>query len=91
MILQFFIVVFSCSAIWLVNRKEEWSKYGYLCGMLGQPFWLYSTYTTEQWGIFALSLFYLYSWSQGFKNYLWNDFKTFCKKCYSNFGKTTSG
>ena len=69
MIVQIAIMVFGASAIWLVSRKETWKRWGYILGLLGQPFWIYESYTNEQWGILAMTLFYAYSWTQGILNY----------------------
>jgi len=56
-------------AIWLTQQSNEgWKKYACILGLLGQPFWFYSAYMAEQWGILALTLFYTYSWFVGFKN-----------------------
>jgi len=56
-------------AIWLTQQKREgWKKYACLFGLAGQPFWFYSSYQAEQWGIFCLTFFYTYSWFIGFKN-----------------------
>jgi len=65
------IMIFCCgaSAVWLVGRTESWRKWGYITGFCGGPFWLYITAINNQWGIFALSLFYSYSWGQGIYNY----------------------
>ena len=68
---QFFIMIFGCSAIWLVSRKEDYRKWGYLIGLISQPFWFYSSYKAEQYGIFFLSLFYTYSWTQGVYNFIY--------------------
>jgi len=65
---QIAIAVLGATAIWLVGRREHWRKYGYLVGLLSQPFWLYASYKAEQWGIFALSIWYGYCWIQGLKN-----------------------
>jgi len=69
MIFQILIFVFGASAIWFVSRKEKWKRVGYILGLLGQPFWIITSVEKEQWGILALSLFYIYSWSQGIYNY----------------------
>lgn len=66
---QVFILLSSCSAIWFVGRKEEWKRWGYIFGMIGQPFWLIETFKGEQWGIFVVCLWYTYSWGQGIWNY----------------------
>ena len=63
------IAILGGSAIWLVGRKEKWGRWGYIFGLLSQPFWLYSAYTNKQWGIFTLSMWYTYSWCQGIYNY----------------------
>jgi hypothetical protein len=56
-------------AIWLSQQsKEEWKKYACIFGMIGQPFWFYSAYKAQQWGIFILCFFYAYSWIMGFYN-----------------------
>lgn len=59
------ILVFSALAIWFVSRPEKWSRWGYIFGMLSQPFWLFETFHQQQWGMFALSIFYTYSWTMG--------------------------
>jgi hypothetical protein len=69
MIVQIGIMIFGASAIWFVGRKEAWRRWGYILGLLGQPFWIYSSITTEQWGILILTLFYMYSWGMGVWNY----------------------
>jgi len=56
-------------AIWLSQQSNEgWKKFACLFGIVGQPFWFYSAYQAEQWGIFVLCFFYLYSWGLGVYN-----------------------
>ena len=55
----------SGSAIWFLSRTEKWKRWGFIVGIFGQPFWLYSTIKAEQWGIVALTIFYTYSFAQG--------------------------
>lgn len=56
-------------AIWLSqDKRERWRKYACLFGLAGQPFWFYSAYSTEQWGIFILCTFYTWAWLKGFRN-----------------------
>ena len=66
---QLGILLFGCPAIWFVGRKEDWKRWGYILGMCSQPFWFYTSISKGQWGIAVLSLWYLYSWSQGVYNY----------------------
>lgn len=68
-ICQIWILIFGCLAIWFVSRREHWMRWGYIFGLIGQPVWVYVTFVSEQWGMFLLTWFYVYSWSQGIYNY----------------------
>tara|TARA_R110000851_G_scaffold297051_1_gene452273 strand:- start:210 stop:434 length:225 start_codon:yes stop_codon:yes gene_type:complete len=66
---QIAIALTGLTAIFLTQQsKESWKKYACLFGLAGQPFWFYSAYTAEQWGIFVLCVGYTFCWLQGFKN-----------------------
>jgi hypothetical protein len=66
---QIAIALTGAVAIWLSQQSNDrLKKYACLLGIIGQPFWFYATFKAEQWGIFALSFFYTYSWFVGFKN-----------------------
>lgn len=66
---QLLIAVTGAVAIYLTQQKnEKLKRYACLFGIAGQPFWFYSAYTAEQWGIFVLCIFYLYAWLLGFYN-----------------------
>lgn len=41
-------------------------RYACLFGLASQPFWFYATWKAQQWGIFALSFLYAFSWMRGF-------------------------
>lgn len=66
---QLAIFFLGCSAIWVIGRREEWNRWGYILGLCSQPFWLWTSIINEQWGIAVLSLWYAYSWGQGVYNY----------------------
>lgn len=69
MIVQGCIFIFGMSAIWLANdARPDVRRFGCICGLIAQPFWYYETWTNGQWGIFASSFFYTYSWARGFYN-----------------------
>lgn len=59
------IVLLSGAAIWLVGRPEDWRRWGYIVGLAGQPLWLWVTWREGQFGLFLLSLWWLYAWGQG--------------------------
>jgi hypothetical protein len=66
---QTWIFLFGGAAIWLVGRLENWKKWGYVVGLMGQPAWYYASLQSQQWGIMLLSIWYTYSWCQGIYNY----------------------
>lgn len=69
MIDQMMIALTGCVAVFLTQQNNaKWKKYAPILGLIGQPFWFYTTYTNEQWGIFVLSFFYTYSWGLGVYN-----------------------
>jgi hypothetical protein len=68
MIPQIAIFIFGASAIYLVSRDDKFQKWGYIMGLLGQPFWIYVTFTNDQWGILAMTIAYTLSWCNG----IWN-------------------
>lgn len=39
--------------------------------LISEPFWLYSSWNSRQWGIFALSLWYAFSFINGIYNHWW--------------------
>jgi len=81
MLIQIIITICGISSIWLVGRKENWRKYGYVIGLVAQPFWFIWAYQTESWGILIMSIFYAYSWAQG----VYNHFEEFKKRIHKVF------
>ena len=66
---QIAVMIFGAGAIWLVGRKEHWRRWGYIFGLIGQPFWIYSFISNHQYGMLAMTAFYTYSWAMGIYNY----------------------
>lgn len=65
---QIMIALTGVIAIWLSQDKShDFRKYACLFGLVGQPFWFYSSFQAEQWGIFILCFGYTYAWWKGFK------------------------
>lgn len=48
------IFIFGASAIILVARKNRW---GFVMGLLSQPFWFISSFQARQWEFLLLALF----------------------------------
>jgi hypothetical protein len=63
--IQLGILLFGCSAIWLVGRPESWRRWGFIFGLCSQPLWFYMSIKSGQWGVVVLSCLYAYSWAQG--------------------------
>lgn len=71
MLEQIAISVFGVSAIWLSqDTKPLLRRIAPVLGLAGQPFWLYSSWTADQWGIFLLSIAYTVAWARGCRNAL---------------------
>ena len=66
MIAQLMIAIFGVTAV-VLSQSEllERRKWAGIFGLVGQPFWFYAAWTTEQWGIFALCILYTLSWGKG--------------------------
>lgn len=69
MINQIAIFILGGLGVFLVGTTGRWQKYGYVFGLLSQPFWFYSVWQSQQWGMFAICIVYLFSWINGFRNY----------------------
>lgn len=70
MIEQIFIAVTELIAIWLLqDKRKEFRKWSCVFGLLGQPFWFYSSYQAHQWGAFVLCFFFTAAWLKGVKDY----------------------
>jgi hypothetical protein len=70
MIAQVGIALFGVLAIFLVGMKGRRRTLGFVLGLAAQPFWFWTTYENQQWGIFALSIAYTFSWANGLRNCL---------------------
>lgn len=69
MIDQIGIAVLGVSAVGLSQAKSPKARrWAPIFGVLGQPFWFYTTFVAEQWGIFALTFLYTAAWGRGVYN-----------------------
>ena len=68
LVCQVIIAIFGLLAIILVARNNRW---GFVVGILQQPFWFFTSAVNEQWGIFLLSIAYLFSWTYGVYRNFW--------------------
>lgn len=63
---QIIIMLSSCVAISLLTTgTEKARRVGSLIGLIGQPFWLWSTFEAGQWGMFVVSAWFTYRYIVG--------------------------
>ena len=69
--LQLVIGVLGLAAAWLLGLPpgHAWAKWGFVAGLVAQPFWFLATWRARQWGMFACALFYTGAWVQGIVNH----------------------
>jgi 8-oxo-dGTP diphosphatase len=73
-IMQCGLFTLGAVAIFLIARKNKW---GFVVGLLSQPFWFATSIINHQWGIFVLNFFYTVSFAYGI--YQWFFKKNFKK------------
>lgn len=69
-IAQIGIAIFGVTAIILVAKKNKW---GFVFGLISQPFWLITSFLNKQWGVFFLSMIYVFSWALGVYEWFFKD------------------
>ena len=67
-IAQVGIAIFGITAIILVAKKNKW---GFVCGLASEPFWLITAILHQQWAVFLLSIIYVFSWAFGVYNWFY--------------------
>ncbi|MEA3465525.1 MAG: hypothetical protein U9R29_05900 [Thermodesulfobacteriota bacterium] len=67
---QIAIALTGVTAIWLSqDSRKQWRRYSCVFGLVGQPFWFYSSWKAQQWGVFVLCFFYTWAWIRGLRLY----------------------
>jgi nicotinamide riboside transporter PnuC len=56
------IALLGVSSIFLVAKKNKW---GFVLGLLSEPFWFVTTIINKQWGIVFLNFIYAGTWILG--------------------------
>ena len=64
------LAVFGITAIILVAKKNKW---GFVFGLLSQPFFFITSYINAQWGLFLLNIAYTLSWIYGIYNWFFKN------------------
>ena len=81
-VIQVVITITGAIAIWAVNNPNpRISRYGCIFGLIGEPFWLYTSWTTGAWGIFILACIYTGCWAMGcYHNWIASFVKSACER-----------
>lgn len=74
-ICQIVISITGVTALFLMAKGNRW---GFVVGLISQPFWFITTYQHQQWGIFGISFVYTANWIYGIYNWFFN--KNFIRK-----------
>lgn len=70
LIAQVAIFVFGLSAVALVGvRQHKMRRWGYVLGLISQPFWFYTLTVNHQYVLLAAAVVYTMSWINGIKNH----------------------
>lgn len=70
MIEQIVIGICGISSVWLSqDARDTFRKWACIFGLFAEPFWLYSAWKAEQWGIVILVFVYTAGWLKGFRLY----------------------
>jgi hypothetical protein len=65
LIAQIAVAVSGILAIWMATSLDAtMRRWAPLVGLAGQPGWLIATSTSEQWGMFAVSVAYTLVWAR---------------------------
>jgi hypothetical protein len=69
LIAQIGVAIFGTTGVWLLASKEaEVRRWGYVSGLVAEPFWLYGAITTDQWGVVLMVAIYTVAWIRGIRN-----------------------
>jgi len=71
-VVQVCILVFSSASIFFFSSKKKF-RYGFVAGLMGQPFWIYETWRAGQYGMFLVSVWFTAMQVRG----IWNNFALF--------------
>jgi hypothetical protein len=62
LIAQIGLTVLSPLSIILVAKKNKW---GFVTGLFSEPFWFATAIINKQWGVFAVTIVFTFSWILG--------------------------
>ena len=69
LICQIIILFFGTLTIFLLAQKNKWQRWGYITGLIQEPFWVITSTVNKQWGIFVLAIVYSLCFMLGIYNH----------------------
>ncbi|HYH36566.1 MAG TPA: nicotinamide mononucleotide transporter [Candidatus Saccharimonadales bacterium] len=66
------LIIFGLAAIILIAKKNKW---GFVIGLLSEPFFFATSYINKQWGLFILTIAYTFTWVFGIYEWFYKDKK----------------
>ena len=70
-IAQWMIIILGGGAALLASmKKESWRKWGYVAGAFSCPFFVYTAWNKDQFGVLLLAIWYFYTWCLGIWNFV---------------------
>lgn len=73
---QWLILILGGSSAWFLARPGPLLKWGYVLGLLAQPFWFYSAMSAGKTGMVVMCFWYTYCSALGIKNRFGDKMKT---------------
>jgi len=64
-VIQFGVAFFGMLGGWLMASTGEWQRWGFVLGLLGQPFWIAAAWRAGQWGGLIVSIGFTGAWLAG--------------------------
>lgn len=71
-IAQIAITLLGATAILLIAKKNKW---GFVVGLISQPFWFITSLAHKQWGIFITSIIFTINWIYGIYEWFYKNNK----------------
>ncbi|MBR8137216.1 hypothetical protein [Burkholderia cenocepacia] len=57
-LINLWMIASAAGAVYLLNGTPRQQRWGAVVGLVGQPAWLYLTWSTLEWGMFVVSVFF---------------------------------
>lgn len=70
-LIQAVILASGAASVWMTqSRRRRWRRWASAVGIVGQPWWLTSTWSTGHWGMFGVSVAITCAWLVGLRRLL---------------------